>query len=224
MVSVHLGELVKANFKERLNRFLCTVECNGSTTTVHLHDPGRLTELLIPDIPVLIREEKAPHRKTDYDMVAVKKDGIWVSCDSRIPNKLVKKALEEHILQLPEYKTIIPEYTYKESRLDFCLDNTILIEVKGVTLVRDRVALFPDAPTKRGKRHVETLISALHDGFSSYVLFLVQRPDAYKFLPNAETDPDFANTLQKASKKGVNIRVYTAEIVIPYMYLRKKIL
>ncbi|MGD2250261.1 MAG: hypothetical protein PVF58_17815 [Candidatus Methanofastidiosia archaeon] len=95
MVSVYLGELKKAYFKERVNRFLCTVVLHGEITTAHLHDPGRLSELLIPGVPVLLREEKAPHRKTDYDMVAVKKYGIWVSCDSRVPNKLVKKALQE---------------------------------------------------------------------------------------------------------------------------------
>ncbi|MGD2250262.1 MAG: DNA/RNA nuclease SfsA [Candidatus Methanofastidiosia archaeon] len=127
-------------------------------------------------------------------------------------------------MQLPDYTRIISEYTYKKSRIDFCLDNTILIEVKGVTLVRNGIALFPDAPTKRGKKHVETLLSALEEGFSSYVIFIVQRPDAYTFVPNTETDPDFADALEKAIITGVDVIVYTAKMIENYIYLRENIL
>lgn len=223
MVSIYLGDLLTAQFVERINRFLCTVEVNGSLKEVHLHDPGRLKELLLPQTTVFLRKENAPHRKTQYDLVCVLHNGLLVCCDSRVPNKLVKKALHQKALDLPDYTRITPEYTYSNSRLDFCLD-TILLEVKGVTLVRDGLALFPDAPTERGRKHVKTLMSALQEGFQSYILFLVQRPDAHQFSPNKETDPEFAQTLLQAVKKGVNILVYTSEIVGNHMYLREKIL
>lgn len=223
MVSIYLGDLIEAQFVERVNRFLCTVNLNRLLTQVHLHDPGRLKELLLPQSTVFLREENAPHRKTKYDLVCVYHKGVLVSCDSRIPNKLIKKALHQKALELPDYSEIIPEYTYKNSRIDFCLDKTTLLEVKGVTLVKDGLALFPDAPTERGRKHVHTLMSALTEGFQSYILFLVQRPDAHKFSPNRQTDPKFAHTLEKAAKKGVTILVYTSEIVGSRMYLREKI-
>jgi sugar fermentation stimulation protein A len=220
-----MGDLIAAHFLERVNRFLCTVLLLDEVIDVHLHDPGRLTELLIPETKVLLRPEKNPSRKTPYDLVGIYTEGTLVCCDTRIPNRLVKKALQEKtISNLPDYQKIVPEYTYKHSRIDFCLDERILIEVKGVSLVKNGLALFPDAPTERGRKHVETLITALEEGFQSYLLFIIQRPDAYQFSPNAETDLHFAETVKRAIKKGVIPLVYTSEFAGKYIYLRDRIL
>jgi sugar fermentation stimulation protein A len=224
MVSIYIGDLAEAEFVERVNKFLCTVVLDGEIQEVHLHDPGRLQELLLPGSRVLLRKEDAPHRKTNYDLVGVYAGKTLVSCDSRVPNTLVMKALKEKAIpELPEYEHIVSEYTYKTSRIDFCLDQEILIEVKGVTLVRNGLALFPDAPTKRGKKHVEALKFALKEGFRSYIFFVIQRPDAYRFSPNADTDFAFTHTLDHAVKNGVNILVYTAEFVGNFMYLKERI-
>lgn len=225
MTSIRIGRrLIEAQFVERVNRFVCTVLLNGAAVDTHLHDPGRLKELLLPGAKILLREEHAPHRKTSYDMVGVYTGDILVSCDSRVPNQIVKQALHEKaISELPDYQTIIPEYTYGPSRLDFCLDERILIEVKGVTLVRNGRALFPDAPTERGKKHVQTLMSALEEGFESCILFLIQRPDVYRFSPNRETDPAFADVIKEAAEEGVRILVYTSAFVGNHLYLKKSL-
>jgi sugar fermentation stimulation protein A len=225
MTSILIGHhLIPARFVERKNRFLCRVDVDGILMDVHLHDPGRLKELLVPGVRVLLREEPSPHRKTGHDMVGIYHRDVLVSCDSRVPNRLIKKALEERVLpDLPEYSTILPEFTYGHSRLDFCLDSTILLEVKGVTLVTNGRALFPDAPTERGKKHVETLIQAQREGFQCYMVFLVQRPDAHSFAPHAKTDPQFTAALVKAVQEDVNICVYTSEFLGEYMYLRDPI-
>ena len=219
-----MGNLVEAHFLKRINRFLCRVLLLDDVIDVHLHDPGRLTELLIPEAKVLLRPEKKSSRKTSYDLVGIYTEGTLVCCDTRIPNRLVKKALQEKVIsQLPDYQKIIPEYTYMHSRIDFCLDERILIEVKGVSLVKNGIALFPDAPTERGRKHVETLTKALEEGFQSYIIFIVQRPDAYQFTPNAETDPSFAETVKRAIEEGVIALVYTSEFAGNYIYLRGKI-
>jgi sugar fermentation stimulation protein A len=224
MVSTYMGDLVEAEFAERMNRFKCTVVLHGKVLEVHLHDPGRLRELLLSGSKVLLRKEDAPHRKTNYDLVGVYAGKELVSCDSRVPNKLVMEALKEKAIpELPEYESIVSEYSFETSRIDFCLDQNILIEVKGVTLVKNGLALFPDAPTRRGKKHLEALISALKEGFQSYIFFVIQRPDAYQFSPNSNTDFAFAHTLNQAVKKGVNILVYTTEFVGSYMYLKERI-
>jgi sugar fermentation stimulation protein A len=222
MTSILIGHhLIPARFLERKNRFLCRVEVEGTPVDVHLHDPGRLKELLVPGARVLLREEGSPNRKTGHDMVGIYHGDVLVSCDSRVPNRLIGKALEEHtLLGLPDYSTIIPEYTYGTSRLDFCLDSTILLEVKGVSLVTDGHALFPDAPTQRGKKHVETLIQAQRAGFQCYMVFLVQRPDAHSFSPHKKTDPQFTAALLKAVQEDVTVLVYTAQFQGEYMYLR----
>jgi sugar fermentation stimulation protein A len=224
MTSIHLGDLIEARFIERVNRFLCRVALDGKVVDAHLHDPGRLKELLIRDSRMLLREEHAPHRKTDYDIVGVYSSDTLVSCDTGAPNRLVNQALHERTIPgLPAYSKILPEYTYGHSRIDFCLDERILLEVKGATLVRNDQALFPDAPTERGRKHLNTLISALKNGFESYIFFLVQRPDAFSFSPNRDTDPEFADTLRHAVKKGVNILVYTSKFKGNSLYLHENI-
>ena len=224
MTSVYIGDLVEAHFVERVNRFLCTVVLDGHNVKAHLHDPGRLRELLLPHARVLLREENSPHRKTKYDLVGIYTGQTLVSCDSRVPNRLIKKALEEKALpEFSGYTEVIPEYKHQNSRIDFCLDHKTLIEVKGATLVENGLALFPDAPTERGRKHVQTLIDSLYQGFSSNILFVIQRPDAYKFSPNKNTDPEFADLLSQAAEKGVAILVYISEFKDNYMHLREKI-
>lgn len=225
MTSIVIGtNLIEAQFTERVNRFLCTVLLDDELIEVHLHDPGRLKELLLPGSRVLLREENSPHRKTAYDIVGVYTGTTLVSCDSRVPNRLVKEALKEKALpELQDYHTISSEYTYQNSRIDFCLDTNILLEVKGVTLVKNGRALFPDAPTVRGRKHVHTLMAALKEGFTSYIFFLIQRPDASRFTLNAQTDPQFATALEHAIRKGVHILAYTSEFAGNFMYLREKL-
>ncbi len=228
MCSVHVGELLEARFVERVNRFLCKVVVNKEVIEVHLHDPGRLKELLIPHCEVLLKEVHSLSRKTAYDLVGIyyedsDSDKVLVCCDSRIPNVLVGKALREKALPDFHYSVITPEYKYNNSRIDFCLDDKILLEVKGVTLVRNGKALFPDAPTKRGTKHLKILISALERGFKSYIFFLIQRPDAFSFSPNGETDPEFAHTLAQAVERGVIPLVYTSEFNGTSVQLGEKI-
>ena len=99
-------------------------------------------------------------------------------------------------------------------------DKKLLLEVKGCTLVVEGLAKFPDAPTIRGKRHVEELIKAKKEGFNSAVLFLILRDDAMKFSPNWEMDQDFSNALRTAQIKGVKIIVYSFKIVLKEKYLK----
>lgn len=222
MMHIPLGELMEAVLMERVNRFLCTVSLDGKSVDAHLHDPGRLKELLLPGAPVLVRREDAPHRKTGYDLVGIHTGEVWASCDSRVPNMLVHRALVEKVIPEVECNTIIPEYVVGPSRIDFCLDHEVLIEVKGVTLVRDGIALFPDAPTRRGTKHIKTLVSAL-PSFECYLLFIIQRPDAYAFSAHAETDPEFAYALREGARRGVQIMAYTSELVGNSMVLRERI-
>ncbi|MDR9824460.1 DNA/RNA nuclease SfsA, partial [Vibrio sp. FNV 38] len=111
--------------------------------------------------------------------------------------------------------TVLPERTYLHSRFDFCLeqkDRRIFVEVKGVTLERDGLALFPDAPTERGRRHMTELAEAVKAGAEAYVLFLVQMKGCRRFSPNDETDPGFAAALREARENGVGILCYDCAV------------
>ncbi len=206
--------LLKGVFLERLNRFTVMVKVDEKKHRVHLADPGRLKELLVPGTEVLISERKGLKRKTKYEALAFRKKGLWVVVNSRLHNKLAEELLRRGLIsELKNYQVVRREYVFGGSRIDFLLKGpqgeTCLLEVKGCTLVKDGVALFPDAPTERGRRHIDELVKALSLGMEAAVLFLVMRRDAEVFRVNRETDPWFADSLRRAHEKGVKIFSYS---------------
>lgn len=241
-IFIREGTLLKGIFISRPNRFLATVrlerEMLGDRVSgdfevnAHVADPGRLEELLVPGRRVHLAPSDPSHsstrRKTAYDLVLVDYDGILVSVDSRVPNEIVFSALQKKSLDgLRGYSSIIREAKYGESRLDFRLScpgqKDCLIEVKSVTLVQDGRALFPDAPTIRGARHMKELMKARGEGIRAFVLFIIQRNDAREFSPNDGTDPVFGMVLRDAFKAGVEVWAYTCEVTHHAIQLYRRI-
>ncbi|MEE9600243.1 MAG: DNA/RNA nuclease SfsA [Thermoplasmata archaeon] len=203
--------LKEARFAERRNRFLVEVDMEDRPTLCHLPNPGRLRELLQYGARVYLRERPREGRKTRYDLVAVQFGPTMVSIDSRLPNRSILHLLRERCLrEFADYTTIIPEVRIGSSRVDFLLRNgaDCYLEVKSCTLVVDGVALFPDAPTERGRRHLEELATAAESGLRAAILFVVQRPDVAIFRPNDESDPEFAAALRQAHLRGVEVYAY----------------
>jgi len=206
------GRTLRGIFQERPNRFLVLAKVENKILPSFLPNPGRMHELLTPGTEVILRKVLKQNRKTDYDLIGVSYNGQMVSVDSRVPNKLVLEALKNRDIQeLSEYNVIKPEYGYGHTRFDFFLANeheSCLLEVKSCTLVKDGVAMFPDARTERGRRHVRDLVKAKKEGYRACVLFIVQRTDAHVFVPNDETDPEFGKVLRNAAIEGVEIYAY----------------
>jgi len=210
------GKVLEGVFVRRLTRFSALVNVEGKALPCFLPNPGRLCELLVPNVRVVLRGSAVKGgRKTVYDVVGVYSDGTLVSIDSRVPNKLVFEALKRgSLLEFRGYNLVKPEYRHGQARFDFLLCGSAgkpcLLEVKSCTLVRNGVAMFPDAPTERGTRHVLELAKALNEGFRAAVLFIVQRGDAKVFTSNDETDPKFGRALREAVKEGVEVYAYMA--------------
>lgn len=210
------GPLVQARFLERANRFLLTVrlEDTGETVSVHMADPGRLKELLVPGRALWLRPASNPERKTRFTAVLVEspRGDELVSLDTTLPNRLVHRALREQALEELEGWTLErAEVTMGRSRLDFLLSRRedgarMAVEVKSVSLVEEEMALFPDAVTARGTRHVEELEAiAQRPGWQAAVLFVLQRSGAREIRAARSIDPDFADALEKAGARGVKI-------------------
>ncbi|MCP8317328.1 MAG: DNA/RNA nuclease SfsA, partial [archaeon] len=203
------GKIVNGFFKERLNRFSALVKLRGEEVRCFLPNPGRLKELLIPNTEVFLKEVKSRNRLTNYDLIAIKHGKVSVFIDSRMPNRLLLEALKRgRIKEFSMYNKVKPEFKFGHSKFDFFLTNGIercIIEAKSCTLVKNGKALFPDAPTERGRRHVLELIKAKKEGYRACILFLIQRPDANSFSPNDEVDPKFGEALREALKHGVEI-------------------
>ena len=220
------GRLVPAVFQSRPNRFLGVVLVDGVETLCFIPNPGRMKELLYRGARVYIIPVQSDTRKTHYNLALVDHNGVLVSVDSNVPNKVVREAVDRGIIEpFKEFRVKKAEYTFGESRLDFLLESDsgkLLLEVKSCTLIRDGVALFPDAPTKRGSRHLRTLTQGLKQGRSA-VFFLIQRPDANSFRPNMETDPDFAANLKEANREGVEVYAYSSRVDFDGVFLGSRV-
>ena len=236
---MRLPPLLEARFVCRLNRFAATVSLDGREVTVHVANSGRMRELFQPGNLCYLTEMPGAHRKTRYDLslVAISRpdvaairespapyiearapdgDRILVSADARLPNALVWEAWRDGILpHLEGYPNARREVRYHDSRLDLVLqwpDGDCYVEIKSVTLVQDGIARFPDAPTDRGRRHVETLVRAVEEGHRAAAVFVVQRPDAVALSPYDANDPLFGDALREAVASGVEAYAYTCAV------------
>ena len=201
-------------FISRPNRFIAEVEIDGEKKICHVKNTGRCRELLIPGVEVILEHSDNPARRTEYDLIAVYKGKMLINIDSQAPNKVFGEWIT-HSELFKNVTYIKPEYTYGNSRFDFYIEadgKRILAEIKGVTLERDGVVLFPDAPTERGVKHLNELIEAKCKGFDAFVFFIVQMDECKYFTPNRETHPKFAEALVKAQSRGVEVRAITCHI------------
>lgn len=188
---------------------------------VHMADPGRLKELLLPDRRVWIRYAASPSRRTDWSAVLVESpdgDGL-ISVDTTLPNRLIHRALAAGALgELGDWELERAEFTVGRSRIDFLLTRDdahgrrkLALEVKSVTLVDDGMALFPDAITARGARHVRELaeiagsVDPAGTRWEAAILFVLQRDDAHRIEAARSIDPVFADALAEAKAAGVRV-------------------
>ena len=210
-------ELREATFVRRLNRFAALMTLDGEEVLTHVANSGRLRELLTPQNPMLLAPAPpAAKRKTAYDLALVEVGGVLVSADARLPNAIASEAIRKgRIPELSGYEEMTREVWFEDSRLDLLLSgpgHRCYVEVKSVTLVEGDTALFPDAPTERGRRHVATLRHAREQGHRAAVIFVVQRPDASAFEPNVQADPRFAEALDGAMRCGVEVFAYRCAV------------
>ena len=201
------SKVIPGIFLSRPNRFIAHVLVNGMEEIVHVKNTGRCKELLLPGATVyLYCAPEGCVRKTKYDLIAVQKGDRLINMDSQAPNAVA----EEWLRSIHPHAHIRREVPFGDSRFDFCIqegDATTFLEVKGVTLEKDNIAMFPDAPTERGLKHLKELISCKEQGYGAAVLFVVKMKGIRSFRPNDETHPAFGDALRQARKAGVKIMV-----------------
>jgi sugar fermentation stimulation protein A len=223
---MQLLNLVRASLVARDSRFRARALLEGREVAVHVPNSGRLRELLVPEGPVWLAPAHALGRKTAYDLALVELENGLVSVDARLPNALFHEALLQGGWGWEGYSAIRREVQCGASRLDFCLTGPTgrcWVEVKSVTLVREGVALFPDAPTARGARHVRELTRAVANGDAAAAVFIVQRNDAVRFRPYAEHDPDLAAALVAAQAAGVQVRAIGCQVSNTWVRLAREL-
>ncbi len=182
----------------------------------HVANSGRLGELLVEGAEVRVHPVPGPRRVTTHDLLLVRHGRVWVSIDSRAPATIAAEAFRATGLSpIPRAEAVQAEVPLGAHRIDLRGQGggeEWLVEVKGCTLVREGTALFPDAPTERGRRQVEALARAARAGARAMVLFVIQREDAQRFRPHEENDPAFAEALRRAAGAGVALVAYRCHV------------
>jgi sugar fermentation stimulation protein A len=207
--------LYEASFVERLNRFVVRGDLGATIVDAHCPNPGRLLEILIPGTTLLLKKRLeypdragTTKRRLDYSLVAARHRGILIPLASARANDLAERIVLP--LLFPEVKTTRREITLGKSRLDFLLQfgkrrgrrpsalpgcEELFLEVKACTLIEEGTAMFPDAPTLRGLKHLEELETLAAQGRQAGLLFVLMNPQVQRFVPNLHTDPAFTRKL-----------------------------
>ena len=216
------GRVEKGIFLDRPNRFTVWAEVEGKKQLCHVKNTARLKELLIPGAEIYVTAAEKEDRKTAWDLIAVKKAQTLVNIDSQAPNWAAAEFLQK---QYPSAR-IRREVTFEDSRFDFFIegfDFYRFVEVKGVTLEKNGTAMFPDAPTLRGRKHLQGLIRAKRQGCEACVLFVVQMKGVSGFTPNRICDAAFAAALEQAAQNGVDILAYDCLVGTDFIKIDKPI-
>lgn len=208
------GEVKQGRFLARPNRFVAHVELEGERVVCHVKNTGRCRELLTSGAAVYLERAENPARKTPYDLIAVEKGDLLINMDAQAPNKVFGEWAAAGRF-LPGLTALRPEFTWEDSRFDFRLEDHLgpcFVEVKGVTLEQDGLALFPDAPTERGVKHLRGLRRAVEQGYRAAVFFVVQMKGPRLFRPNDGTHPAFGQALREAAAAGVGVYAWDCAV------------
>ncbi len=206
---------VRAEFLRRDNRYRVTVRLDGREISAHLADPGRLAELLVPGRPLWLTPASGPKRVTGYDVLLAESDGVLVCIMPRLANIVAEEALAAGWHLGGRYPDCRREVRLGASRIDLLMSGPsgrCWVEVKSCSLVEQGLALFPDAPTERGRRHVLELAQAMDAGDAAAVVFVIPRPDAERFAPNLATDPAFGRALAGAYARGLGVHALLCDV------------
>ncbi|MDD2898410.1 MAG: DNA/RNA nuclease SfsA [Desulfuromonadaceae bacterium] len=218
------GTLIK-----RYKRFLADVLLeDGTAVTAHCPNTGSMSGCATPGSRVLLSRSLSPGRKYPLGWELVEAEGLWVGINTALPNRLVREAIEDGtVAELQGYTSIRPEIPYGEhSRIDLLLDGPsgqCFVEIKNVTLVENGRALFPDAVSTRGQKHLQELMKVVRTGHRGVIFFTVQRGDSTSVSPADLIDQEYGRLLRLALENGVEALAYQALVTPTEVRLTKRL-
>ena len=221
--------LIEGCLLKRYKRFLADVELNdGDIVTAHCPNTGSLKGCLQEGARVILRDSQDPKRKLRFTLQTIEVDGTWVNVDTSLPNAVVAEAIESGRLRpLSGYDSLRREVRYGEnSRIDILLERgeeRCYVEVKSTTLTQGSMALFPDAVTARGRKHLEELARMVEEGHRGVIFFHVSRADVTRFAPADEIDPAYGKVLREVAEQGVEVLAYSTEVLPGSIEVRRKL-
>lgn len=219
---VRFPELIEGRLIRRRQRFLADVKLlDGRKLTAFVPNTGSLLSCVVPGRPVWLTDNPNPARKYRYTLTLIKPSRSLVCIDTGVPNRvIVEAARRQRIPELAGFREYLAEVPYgKHSRVDLCcrvhqddMLRRIWVEVKSTTLVRERIAMFPDAITSRGLKHLHELQRVVAKGEEALQLFFVQRGDCDSFRPADDIHPEYGAELRRAVCAGVQVLALQAKV------------
>ena len=214
------GPTLTGTIVRRYKRFFADISLDGKTITAHCPNTGSMASCWQPGWKALVSVHDNPKRKLPYTLEMIHNGVSWIGVNTNHPNKLAREAITAGTIpQLKGYDSLIAEHKVGASRIDLLLEDTrhllpkTFVEVKNVTLRGEgKRALFPDAVTLRGQKHLRELINLKNQGHRAVMLFVVQREDVESFSTARALDPEYARLLTKALDLGVEILVYRCRL------------
>lgn len=221
-------KLVHGTLIKRYKRFLADVRLDdGSEIVAHCTNSGSMKSCIEVGAEVYLTPVNDPKRKTKFTWEMIKMNGDWIGINTGNPNKLAFEAISAGtISELVGYTTVKREVKFGDSRFDVFAENETekcFVEVKNVTMKEGKYALFPDAITTRGQKHLKTLMEVKASGIRAVMLYIIQRSDLEIFAPAKEIDPDYAKALKLAVNSGVEVIVMQAKVTPEKIELVRKI-
>jgi sugar fermentation stimulation protein A len=221
--------LIKGKFIKRYKRFFVDIKLNKEIVTAHCPNTGSMMGLLDKNNTVFISKNNDPKRKLKYTLEIIKVKNNLVGVNTHLANKITNHGLSNNLIkEVSNNDFIKPEVFFnKETRFDFLIEKNkkkTFIEVKNVTLFREKkIAEFPDSVTSRGSKHLRTLIEAIKEGYTTYLLFLVQIQGVEYFKIAKDIDRDYFENYLAAKKAGVKFLAYRCKINTKEIKIEKKL-
>lgn len=221
-------KLVHGTLIKRYKRFLADVKLDdGTVVLAHCTNSGSMKSCLENDAEVYLTPVNDPKRKTKFTWEMIQINGGWVGINTGNPNKLAYEAISSDLIpELAGYNMVKREVKYGDSRFDVYAENDTekcFVEVKNVSMKEGKYALFPDAVTTRGQKHLRTLMEVKSKGMRAVMLYIIQRVDVEIFAPAKSIDPEYAKLLKEAVDAGVEIIPMQAKVTPEKIVLIKKL-
>lgn len=218
------GEWKTGVFISRPNRFEALVKIEDKIELVHVPNTGRMRELLLDETIVVIKKSNNPNRKTRYTLFFVLKEDHLICVNSVLANDVFEDAIKSGLIDwvIGEVKR---EVVYKDSRIDFFIkgEEKTFIEIKCGTYEENGVVMFPDAPTDRGRKHIDELVNAVKEGYRAAIIIIAFMDYVEEFTPNYKIDMKFGMKLKEAFEAGVIVKAYNCNIGLEEISIKDEI-
>jgi sugar fermentation stimulation protein A len=224
------NKLIPGRFVKRYKRFFADIVLDETKETIvaHTANTGTMKSCIGEDWPVLVSFHDSPTRKLKYSWEMINNGKTWIGINTSLTNSLAIEAIKLGLIsELQGYKNLKPEAKIGQSRIDILLSNSpdeqCYVEVKNVTLVENDYALFPDAVTERGQKHLQELMDLKSQGIRAVLLFIIQREDCNYFSLNNPIDKKYIELLSTAMASGVEVLVYQCKMDSEEIIVSKKL-